>query len=107
MTKDYRWLLIGAEQPLRPQPQRAAHTSVLPGDAEEIHLFVRGHESIRITIRAAMKTLLVFGPGRLQKCYEFASEAEFQEFLQSYEQGALKTGWTLLDVNDRRIANRS
>jgi hypothetical protein len=105
MHKDYRWLLIGAEQPRQPQP--AANTSLLLRDPDEIHLFARGHESIRITIRTTTKTLLVFGPGRAQKFYEFATEAELQEFLQSYEQDALKNGWTLLDVNDRRIANRS
>lgn len=105
MTKDYRWLLIGAERPHR--PELSSKTSLLPRDADEIHLFARGQESIRITIHLAMKTLHVFGPGRVQKVHEFSSDAELQEFLQAYERSAVANGWTQLDTNDRRVASRS
>jgi hypothetical protein len=49
-------------------------------------------------------TLQVFGPGRQQKSHDFTSPAEFGEFLDSFGQRLLATGWTLLDVSDRRQA---
>jgi hypothetical protein len=105
MTKGYRWLLIGDEHSPAPHPGSSA-SPPLP-DAQEIHLFVRGYESIRILIRPATKTVQVFGPGRVQKLQEFTRTADLEEFLKAYEQGVLENGWTLLDVTDRRIANRS
>jgi hypothetical protein len=75
--------------------------------ADETHLFARGQESIRITIHRATMTLHVFGPGRLQKLHEFATQADLAEFLRSYEDGVVKNGWRLLDVDDRRLASRS
>jgi hypothetical protein len=104
MNKDYRWLLIGPDG-LR-SSQTETSTSLLPDEAEDVHLFSRGQESIRITIRSGMRILHVFGPGRVQKMHEFSSVEDLQEFLQSYEEGVRASGWTLLDVTDRRIANR-
>ena len=104
MNKDYRWLLIGPDNP------RASHTeagtSLLPDEADDVHLFSRGQESIRITIRTGMRMLHVFGPGRVQKMHEFSSVEDLHEFLQSYEEGVRASGWTLLDVTERRIASR-
>ena len=105
MNKDYRWLLIGPEPARGPQSGADPSGAAQPGD--EVRLFARGHESIRIMIRAGMRTLQVFGPGRLQKLHEFPSAAELEQFLQSYEKGVMENGWTLLDVTDRRIAGRS
>ena len=104
MTGSYKSLLIGDETPA-PHPGSNA-SPPLPG-AEEIHLFVRGYESIRILIGRATKTVQVFGPGRVQKVHEYSTAAELQELLHSYEQSVLAGGWILLDVNDRRIPNRS
>jgi len=104
MTRGYRWL-IGNEPPLAPHPGSSASQALQ--DAEEIHLFVRGYESIRILIRRSTKSLQVFGPGRLQKHHEFTKTADLEEFLKAYEKSVLESGWTLLDVTDRRIANRS
>ena len=79
------------------------------GGREEIRLFVRGEESIRITTHPPSMSLKVFGPGRLQKSHEFASAAEFGEFLDSLGQQMQASGWTLLDVAERRqgVARRS
>jgi hypothetical protein len=104
MTRGYRWL-IGNEPPAA--PHRGSSASAALADAEEIHLFVRGHESIRILIRPSTKSVQVFGPGRLQKLQEFTGTADLEEFLKAYEKSMLESGWTLLDVTDRRIANRS
>ena len=104
MTRSYRWLLIGDEHPAVPHPGSNA-SPALP-DAEEIHLFVRGYESIRILIRPSTKSVQVFGPGRMQKLQEFTKTADLEDFLKAYEKSVLETGWTLLDVTDRRIANR-
>ena len=104
MNKDYRWLLIGPDHPRASQPDAA--TSLLAEEADDVHLFSRGQESIRITIRTGMRMLHVFGPGRVQKMHEFSSIEDLQEFLQSYEDGVRASGWTLLDVTDRRVANR-
>jgi hypothetical protein len=104
MTRGYRWL-IGNEPPLAPHPGSNA-SPALP-DAEEIHLFVRGHESIRILIRPSTKSVQVFGPRGVQKLHEFTRTSDLEEFLKAYEQGVLENGWTLLDVTDRRLANRS
>ena len=105
MTRSYRWLLIGDEHPSAPYPGSKAPPP-LP-KAEEIHLFVRGYESIRILIRPSTKSVQVFGPGRVQTLQEFTSTADLEEFLQAYEKDVLENGWTLLDVTDRRLANRS
>jgi hypothetical protein len=105
MNKDYRWLLIGPDNPRASQADAA--TSLLADEPEDVHLFSRGQESIRITIRSGMRTLHVFGPGRVQKMHEFSSVEDLREFLQSYEEGVRASGWTLLDITDRRIANRS
>lgn len=105
MTKDYRWLLIGPDN-LRTSQAEATTTSLLSDEPEDVHLFSRGQESIRITIRSGMRTLHVFGPGRVQKMHEFSSIEDLKEFLQSYEEGVRASGWTLLDVTERRIANR-
>ena len=104
MNKDYRWLLIGPDNPRTLHAE--ATTSLLCDESEDVHLFSRGQESIRITIRAGMRTLHVFGPGRVQKMHEFSSVEDLREFLQSYEEGVRASGWTLLDVTERRIANR-
>jgi hypothetical protein len=95
MTKGYKWLLIGRE---------SGRSRRSPGGQsdEEIRLFVRGEESIRITTHPPSMTLQVFGPGRLQKSHEFTSAADFGEFLNSFGQQMLANGWTLLDVADRR-----
>jgi len=105
MNKDYRWLLIGPEQSRSPQP--SSNSSLPPQEGDEIHLFARGQASIRILIRPTTKTLHVFGPGRVQKLHEFASATELADFLESYERGVVENGWTLLDVNERRVAGRS
>jgi hypothetical protein len=104
MNKDYKWLLIGPDAP-RSLPTDAS-TPLLHGEPEDIHLFSRGQESIRISIRSGMRTLHVFGPGRVQKMHEFSSVEDLREFLRSYEEGVRASGWTLLDVTERRIANR-
>lgn len=105
MNKDYRWLLIGPEYPHGPDTVAERSPAAQPGD--EIRLFARGHESIRITIRAATKTLHVFGPGRVQKVHEFPSADELDQFLNSFEKNVAESGWALLDVTERRIAGRS
>ena len=99
MTRGYTWLLIGSEA--RPAPV-GAELSPDPQSGEEIRLFVRGEESIRITTHAPSMTLHIFGPGRMQKSHEFTSAADFGEFLDSFGQQMRATGWTLLDVTDRR-----
>jgi len=104
MNKDYRWLLIGPEYPRGSESD--TETSAAPV-GEAVRLFARGHESIRITIRAGMHTLHVFGPGRLQKQHDFPSAAELEQFLESYEKSMVEGGWTLLDVTERRIAGRN
>jgi|SRR5688572_32995953 hypothetical protein len=100
MTRGYTWLLIGAES-ARPAPA-STRRSPDPQSGEEIRLFVRGQESIRITMHPSSMTLHVFGPGRTQKSHEFTSAADFREFLDSFGQQMLASGWTLLDVADRR-----
>ena len=100
MTRGYTWLLIGPESP-RPAPSSAQPSSDAEG-GEEIRLFARGEESIRITAHLPTMTLHVFGPSRLQKSHEFASAADFGEFLGSLRQQMMAGGWTLLDVADRR-----
>ena len=54
-----------------------------------------------------MKSVQMFGPGRVQRLQEFTQTADLEEFLKAYEKSVLESGWTLLDVTDRRIANRS
>ncbi len=108
MHKDYRWLLIGPEQPGQTRSsQPSSNSSLPPQEGDEIHLFARGQESIRITIRPTTNTLQVCGPGRVQKLHEFSSATELADFLQSYERGVVDDGWTLLDLNERRVAGRS
>jgi hypothetical protein len=110
MTRDYRWLLIGAghgrEPHQEPHSTPAARRAPAGADGEDVRLFVRGDESMRFVIRAARHTLHVFGPGRVQKVHEFPGALELQAFLTSYEQRMLDTGWALLDVSDRRLAGR-
>ena len=102
MTRGSTWLSIGRES-ARPAP---AGTRLSPDaqGGEEIRLFVRGDESIRITAHPPSMTLHVFGPGRAQKAHEFTSATDFGEFLDSFGQQMLASGWTLLDVADRRQA---
>jgi hypothetical protein len=108
MHKDYRWLLIGPEQAGHARSsQPSSVTTLPPQEGDEIHLFARGQESTRITIRPRTRTLQVCGPGRVQKLHEFPSETELTEFLQSFERSLVDNGWTLLGVNERRIAGRS
>ena len=108
MHKDYRWLLIGPEQPGQARSSPPSPISSLPPqEGDEIHLFSRGQESTRITIRPRTRTLHVCGPGRLQKLHEFSSAAECAEFLEVYERSLVDNGWTLLDVSERRVAGRS
>jgi hypothetical protein len=111
MTRDYRWLLIGAEhaRDAHAEPNRpvVGPSALADSDNKEFRLFARGNESIRMVIRPATKTLHVFGPGRLQKLHEFVNAGELEAFLASYEQRMVDTGWALLDVDDRRIAGRS
>jgi len=99
MTKGYTWLLMAREK-----AQSAPAGSRRSPDAqggEEIRLFVRGDESIRITTHPP-SMIHVFGPGRVQKSHEFASAAEFGKFLDSFGQQMQASGWTLLDVTERR-----
>jgi hypothetical protein len=100
MKKGYTWLLRGRES----ARSASANTRRSPNaeEGEEIRLFVRGDESIRITTHPLSMTAHVFGPGRLQKSHEFASAADFGEFLGSLRQQMMAGGWTLLDVADRR-----
>ena len=108
MNKDYRWLLIGSEQSGQNRSsQPSANSSLPPQEGDEIRLFARGQESRRITIRPRTRTLQVCGPGRVQKLHEFSSAAELAEFLELYERSLVDSGWTLLDVNERRVAGRS
>jgi len=100
MTKGYTWLLRGREK-ARSAPAGTRLSPDAQGD-EEIRLFVRGDESIRITTHPSSMTLQVFGPGRVQKSHEFTSAADFGEFLGSLRQQMMAGGWTLLDVADRR-----
>ena len=98
--KGYTWLLFGRES----GRSASAHTRRSPNaeEGEEIRLFVRGDESIRITTHPPSMTARVFGPGRLQKSHEFASAADLGKFLDSLGQQMMAGGWTLLDVTDRR-----
>jgi hypothetical protein len=43
----------------------------------------------------------------VQKLHEFESATKLAEFLESYERNLADDGWTLLDVNERRVAGRS
>jgi hypothetical protein len=43
----------------------------------------------------------------MQKLHEFSSATELAEFLELYERSLVDNGWTLLDVNERRVAGRS
>ena len=99
MTRGYTWLLIGPESP---RPASDAQPPSAAPDEEEVRLFARGEESVRITTHKPSLTLHVFGPGRVQKSHDFASTAALGEFLQSFERQMLGSGWTLLDVPDRR-----
>jgi hypothetical protein len=99
MKKGYTWLLRGRKS----ARSASAHTRRSPNvEGEEIRLFVRGDESIRITAHPPSMTAHVFGPGRLQKSHEFTSAADYGEFLDSLGQQMMAGGWTLLDVADRR-----
>jgi hypothetical protein len=100
MTKGYTWLLLGRES-ARSNPANTRRSPAAK-EGEEIRLFVRGDESIRITMNPSAMTAHVFGPGRLQKSHEFSSAADFGEFLDSLGQQMMAGGWTLLDVADRR-----
>jgi hypothetical protein len=102
MARNYQWLLIGPEPP-RELEAEPSSDAVRP---EEILLFARGKESIRITISPATMTLQLLGPGRLQKSLEFDTAAALAEFLECYEQQALGTGWELLNVPERRTVSR-
>jgi hypothetical protein len=95
MKKGYTWLLIGS----KPGPSTQS-----PGgtDGEEIRLFARGDESVRITTHTRTLTVHVFGPGRQQKSHDFGTADAFGKFLESLEQQMRSGGWTLLDVPDRR-----
>ena len=97
--KGYTWLLLGRES-ARPTPVNTRRSPNVEG--EEIRLFVRGDESIRITTHPPSMTARVFGPGRLQKSHEFTTAADFGKFLDSLGQQMMAGGWTLLDVADRR-----
>jgi hypothetical protein len=108
MHKDYRWLLIGPDKPDQSRSSQPSSNSPLPPqEGDEIHLFARGQESRRITIRPRTRTLQVCGPGRVLKLHEFESATKLAEFLELYERNLLDSGWTLLDVNERRVAGRS
>jgi hypothetical protein len=99
MTRGYTWLLIGPDS-TRSAP---AHTQGPPvPNGEEVRLFARGEESVRVTTHSATLTLHVFGPGRFQKSHDFGTAAALGEFLESFEQQMLSSGWALLDVPDRR-----
>jgi hypothetical protein len=93
MKKGYTWLLIGRDS-----------TPGQPTDGEEIRLFARGDESVRITSHARTLTIHVFGPGRLQKSHDFGTADTLGKFRESLEQQMLSSGWTLLGVPDRRKA---
>ena len=100
MTTGYTWLRIGPES-LRSTPSGAQPLSPGP-DGEDVRLFARGEESVRITAHVPTLALHVFGPGRVQKSHEFGSTTALVEFVQSFEQQMLSSGWVLLDVPDRR-----
>ena len=100
MTKGYTWLLLGRGS-ARSASAHTRRSSDTEG-GEEIRLFVRGDESVRITTHPSAMTAHVFGPGRQQKSHEFSSAADFGEFLDSLGQQMMAGGWTLLDVADRR-----
>ena len=99
MTRGYTWLLTGPES-ARPAPVQRQLPPVPEG--EEIRLFARGEESVRVTTHSPTLTLHVFGPGRFQKSHDFGTTAALGKFLELFEQQMLSAGWTLLDVPDRR-----
>jgi hypothetical protein len=100
MNKGYTWLLTG------PGQKRASTSDARPSsgapNAQEVRLFVRGDESVRIATHNRTMSLQVCGPGRAQKMHEFTTAAALGEFLNTFEQQMLSSGWMRLDVTDRR-----
>lgn len=124
MARGYRWLLVGPEQPARSRSKRPkarsqagakgskAGGSTVSGTnglskSEDRHaetrLFLRGDESVLLTVYPSRLTVYVLGPGHTQEMHEFESADAFTEFLEHYEDEALEAGWKKLGVPDRRM----
>ena len=73
---------------------------------ENVWLFVRGEESIRITRAPSGARLLTFGPREAHQSYDFAGSASLEQFLQEYQQRLLNDGWVLAIVSERRQSER-
>ena len=108
MTKGYRWLLIGPESPPpRPPATPSPAPVTAPAiDGDEHHLFVRGEESIRITIHGGRRALNIFGPGRSQKRHTFTNGNDLEQFLVAYVRSILDSGWERFGVAERRTGSR-
>lgn len=80
--------------------------------AETSWLFVSGEESIWI-VHGDEGTTFVYGPGSLQQCFQFATDAARDAYQVSMAERLLSDGWTLWGADcdrrggtDRRGASR-
>ena len=75
-------------------------------------LFVLGEESIWI-MHAAARTMFIYGPGALQQCFRFSTDAARDAYQVSMTERLIGDGWVLWGVDrdrrqgsDRRHAGR-
>lgn len=68
-------------------------------------LFVLGEESIWV-MHGDQGTTFVYGPGTLQQCYQFGSEAARDAYQVSMAERLLGDGWMLYGADRDRRAGR-
>ena len=65
-------------------------------------LFVLGEESIWI-VHAPVRTVFIYGPGALQQCFRFSTDAARDAYQVSMTERLIGDGWVLWGVDrDRR-----
>jgi hypothetical protein len=65
-------------------------------------LFVLGEESIWV-MHAAARTMFIYGPGALQQCFRFSTDAARDAYQISMTERLISDGWVLWGVDrDRR-----
>ena len=69
-------------------------------------LFVREKESVRVIKLAMARTLLVCGPGAVEKSHWFETDELLEEFRRSHEQQLRADGWVLHFTSERRATPR-